>query len=206
MGGQDVFFPFFPHKLSITFVLHAFFSSDKLLQEILFQNHPPPPPSRVKWSAPNGDLSLAITTTFWGGCRFIVFHCFYLPFLKATSWPMFWSPVGGDGALPYERSGMLVFSLRGVNFDLWCHLACSGQNAIVFSRKGLFHGCKRRNIKKLYIFNSFYLLDSCTVEPYSTDTRLIRTPATDSFVCPDKKLIYFLFIFSHIFFLYTDTG
>ena len=31
-----------------------FFSSDKRLQEIFFQNHPPlPPPSRVKWSAPN---------------------------------------------------------------------------------------------------------------------------------------------------------
>ena len=32
-----------------------FFSSDKPLQEIFFQNHPlpPPPPSRVKWSAPN---------------------------------------------------------------------------------------------------------------------------------------------------------
>ena len=31
-----------------------FFSSDKRLQEIFFQNHPPPPlpPSRVKWSAP----------------------------------------------------------------------------------------------------------------------------------------------------------
>ena len=28
-----------------------FFSSDKRLQEIFFQNHPPPP-SRVKWSAP----------------------------------------------------------------------------------------------------------------------------------------------------------
>ena len=24
-GGQDIFFPFFSHKLSITFVLHAYF-------------------------------------------------------------------------------------------------------------------------------------------------------------------------------------
>ena len=40
-------------------------------------------------------------------------------------------------------------------------LECSGQNAIIFSRKGLFQGYTRRNIKKLYIFNSFYLLDSC---------------------------------------------
>ena len=37
---------------SISFVLHAIFSSDKGLQEIFFRNHPPPPPSRVKWSAP----------------------------------------------------------------------------------------------------------------------------------------------------------
>ena len=57
--------------------------------------------------------------------------------------------------------GMLVVSLRGVNFGFWSHLGCSVQNAIIFSRKGLFKGCTRRNIKKLCIFNSFYLLDSC---------------------------------------------
>ena len=49
-----IFFPFFP----ISFLLHLccmqFFSSDKRLQEIIFQNHPPPPGSRVKWSAPLG--------------------------------------------------------------------------------------------------------------------------------------------------------
>ena len=39
------FFPCFSHKLSITFVLHAFFSSDKPLQEFFFSNHPPPPPT-----------------------------------------------------------------------------------------------------------------------------------------------------------------
>ena len=33
----------------------------------------------------------------------------------------------------------------------------------------------------------------CTVGPRSMDTRLIRTPyITDSFFCPDEKLIYFL--------------
>ena len=65
----------------------------------------------------------------------------------------------------------LVVSLRGVNFRFWSRLGCSGQNTIteanrsltiIFTRKGLFLGCLRRNIKKkLYIFNSFYLLDSC---------------------------------------------
>ena len=33
--------------------------------------------------------------------------------------------------------GMLVISLRGVNFGFWSHLGCSGQNAIIFSREGL---------------------------------------------------------------------
>ena len=56
---------------------------------------------------------------------------------------------------------MLVVSLRGVNFGFWSHLGCSGQNVIIFNRKGLFQGCTRRSIKKLYLFNSFYLLNSC---------------------------------------------
>ena len=42
---------------------------------------------------------------------------------------------GGDSA--YESGGMLVVSLRGVNFGFWSHLGCSGQNAIIFSREGL---------------------------------------------------------------------
>ena len=33
--------------------------------------------------------------------------------------------------------GMLVVSLRGVNFGFWSHLGCSGKNAIIFSREGL---------------------------------------------------------------------
>ena len=33
--------------------------------------------------------------------------------------------------------GMLVVLLRGVNFGLWSHLGCSGQNAITFSHEGL---------------------------------------------------------------------
>ena len=52
-------------------------------------------------------------------------------------------------------------SLRGVNFRFWSGLWCSGQITIIFSGKGLFQGCSERNITKLYIFNLFYLLDSC---------------------------------------------
>ena len=38
---------------------------------------------------------------------------------------------GGGGV------GMLLVSLRTVNFEFWSHLGCSGQNAIIFSREGL---------------------------------------------------------------------
>ena len=37
--------------------------------------------------------------------------------------------------------GMLVISLRGVNFGFWSHLGCSGQNAIIFSHEVLVNGC-----------------------------------------------------------------
>ena len=37
-----------------------------------------------------------------------------------------------------KGAGMLVVSLRGVNFGFWSHWGCSGQNAIIFSRKGPF--------------------------------------------------------------------
>ena len=37
-----------------------------------------------------------------------------------------------------KGTGMLVVSLRGVNFRFWSRLGCSGQNTIIFSRKGLF--------------------------------------------------------------------
>ena len=29
--------------------------------------------------------------------------------------------------------GMLVFSLTGVNFGVWSHLECSGENAVICS-------------------------------------------------------------------------
>ena len=39
-----------------------------------------------------------------------------------------------------KGAGMLVVSLRGVNFMIrfWSRLGCSGQNSIILSRKGLF--------------------------------------------------------------------
>ena len=45
---------------------------------------------------------------------------------------------GGGGRTPHMKGvGMLVVSLRGVNFKFWSHLGCSGQNAIIFSREDL---------------------------------------------------------------------
>ena len=43
----------------------------------------------------------------------------------------------GGGTPHMEGVGMLVVSLRGVNFGFWSHLGCSGQSAIIFSREGL---------------------------------------------------------------------
>ena len=47
--------------------------------------------------------------------------------------------------------GMLVVSLRGINFGFWSHLGCSGQNTIIFSRDGLVQGCTRKNTIYIYI-------------------------------------------------------
>ena len=55
------------------------------------------------------------------------------------------------GGTPHMKGvGMLVVSLRGVNFEFWSHLGCSGQNAIIFSREGLVKGCRQKNIE-IYI-------------------------------------------------------
>ena len=44
-------------------------------------------------------------------------------------------PRGGD--LYLKAVGMLVISLRGVNFGFWSHLGCSGENVVICSREGL---------------------------------------------------------------------
>ena len=63
----------------------------------------------------------------------------------------------GRGGLPYERVGMLVISLRGVNFRFWSRLGCSEQNATKFSCQVSFR-VARKEIYKIYVFNLFYLL------------------------------------------------
>ena len=47
-------------------------------------------------------------------------------------------PCAPPGGTPHMKGmGMLIVSLRGVNFGFWSHLGCSGQHAIIFSREGL---------------------------------------------------------------------
>ena len=46
-------------------------------------------------------------------------------------------PSGGGGGLPYERGGDARRLAQGVNFRFCSRLGCSGQNTIIFSRKGL---------------------------------------------------------------------
>ena len=69
---------------------------------------------------------------------------------KFPSFPLynaFWSLLGcgnqyhgikpGGGTPHMKWMGMLVVSLRDINFGFWSHLGCSGQNTIIFSREGL---------------------------------------------------------------------
>ena len=44
----------------------------------------------------------------------------------------------GGGTPHIKGVGMLVVSLRVVNFGFWCHLGCSGQNAIILAVKVSF--------------------------------------------------------------------
>ena len=71
------FFPFFSHKLFITFVLHAIFFSDKRLQEIFFQNHPPTPPPPLLQEL-NGRPLMVCYGVFWSrqfrSCDTVVHH------------------------------------------------------------------------------------------------------------------------------------
>ena len=44
---------------------------------------------------------------------------------------------GGAGDSHMKQTGMLVVSLRGVNFGFWSRLGCFGQNINVLSREDL---------------------------------------------------------------------
>ena len=44
-----------------------------------------------------------------------------------------------------KRTGMLVVSLRGVNFEFWSRLGCSGQSANILCRQGLAKGSAKKH-------------------------------------------------------------
>ena len=56
--------------------------------------------------------------------------------MSPTSYQL-WIIVARGRASHMKVVGMLVVSLKGVNFGFWSHLGCSEQNAIIFSREGL---------------------------------------------------------------------
>ena len=60
---------------------------------------------------------------------------------------------GEGGESHMKGAGLLVISLRGVNFGFWSHLGCSGQSTIIFCRKYNTLGLhvKKINVKTLYI-------------------------------------------------------
>ena len=55
------------------------------------------------------------------------------------------SPGGGGGDSHMKQTGMLVVSLRGVNFGFWSRLGCSGQSANILSRQGLVLGSAKKH-------------------------------------------------------------
>ena len=56
---------------------------------------------------------------------------------------------GGEGNRHMKGVGMLVVSLRGVNFGFWSHLGCSGQNASHLALKVSFR-VAREKYKNIY--------------------------------------------------------
>ena len=53
-----------------------------------------------------------------------------------SEWMSEWmSDPGGDSHM--IQTGMLVVSLRGVNFGFWSRLGCSGQSANILCHQGL---------------------------------------------------------------------
>ena len=67
---------------------------------------------------------------------------------------------GGESYM--KQTGMLVVSLRGVNFGFWSRLGCSGQSANILSRQGLVwssakkHRITRRETEVKFSFFLFF--------------------------------------------------
>ena len=64
-----------------------------------------------------------------------------------------------------KHTGMLVVSLRGVNFGFWSRLGCSGQSANILSRQGLgfreeTQNYAKKNRSQIFIFLFFFFFFS----------------------------------------------
>ena len=69
-------------------------------------------------------------------CHFSV--AIYWNFFIRVKWPKYMCPpFPGEGDSYMKQTGMLVISLRGVNFGFWSRLGCSGQSTNILSHQGL---------------------------------------------------------------------
>ena len=55
-----------------------------------------------------------------------------------------------------KEVGMPVVSFRGVIFEFWSHLGCSGQNATIFSPEGLVMGLHAKKYNNIYLICIFF--------------------------------------------------
>ena len=58
---------------------------------------------------------------------------------------------GGGGESHMKGAGMLVVSLRGLNFGFWSHLGCYGQNAIYLAVKISFGDARGKSLYFLFV-------------------------------------------------------
>ena len=65
------------------------------------------------------------------------------------------SSEGGGGTPQMKGVGTFLVSLKGVNFGVWSHLGCSGQNAIMFRREGPRLGLHVKKYKNMYVLSVF---------------------------------------------------
>ena len=63
---------------------------------------------------------------------------------------------GGGGDSNIKKVGVLVVSLRGVNFRFWSRLGCWGKITNIFSLQGLFLRVAREEIQQFFLKNLFY--------------------------------------------------
>ena len=80
--------------------------------------------------------TFTITATIWRSTDRVLLQYATILLLEGQLLFKKKSPRGG-GDSDMKWTGMLVVSLRGVNFGFWSRLGCSGQNVIIFSRQGL---------------------------------------------------------------------